>query len=227
MIILQSIIAKRGTTAGKYGWIDGEPEIGIKVLAKLSNESCSIGLNDASIVTYDGTNTNFFKEISEKYNNSNLMVQEFISGLEVEVPFVNSSSIYVFEPLGISVEGNIKLGDKILDFFTRNSGGKFNYYDFAALHADLSNNIKEEVAKVAKLLGIEGIGRIDFRITQDLSRYCITDINCNPHITKTMSVYKAMQKLGFVEYIDTLELLIGSALDRMSESKKEMLAKDM
>jgi len=195
----------------KYGWILGKPLNGEKIIVKLINESSSIGLTSENIFLYDDLSDKKVKYIANKYK-SDVIVQKFISGYEIEVPFIHTDECYVFDPIGISLQEDEKLEDNILDYDIRDKH-KFGFYNFKKRFPELTLSIKTEVKSVAKLLNIEGIGRIDFRI-DNFNNYYITDINANPHITKSMTVYYAMKSLGFENYADTLKMFIGTAISR-------------
>ncbi len=195
----------------KYGWISEKPLCGEKVIVKLINESSSIGLTYDNVFVYNEKSDKKVRQIANKYK-TDVVVQKFISGFEVEVPFILTNECHVFDPIGISLEGQANLNDGILDYEIRGNH-KFGFYDFNKQFPDLSKKIMLEVKNVAKFLNIEGLGRIDFRIDNQ-QNYYITDINANPHITKSMTVYYAMQKLGFEDYADTLKMFIGTAISR-------------
>ena len=63
-----------------------------------------------------------------------------------------------------------------------------------------------------KLLGIEGFGRVDFRIDLD-GNYYITDVAANPHLTKGMSFNYAFRE-NDMEYQEMLEVLLATTISR-------------
>ena len=196
----------------RYQWLFGKPTEGEKIIVKLTNESSSIGLTYENIMTYSDDADKKISALSEKYD-ADLIVQEFLAGYEIEVPFINSKDCRAFNPIGISLNGQKDLGNNILDYEIRGDH-LFNFYDFSELFPQTSESIRQTVQTVALLLNIEGIGRVDFRVNALTEQYYITDINANPHITKSMTVYYAMKKMGYNEYISTLLLLIGATINR-------------
>lgn len=199
------------------GWFhENKPIEGEKVIAKLNGETSSIGLNNENIFTYCLDKDKFIRELSLTYNQP-ILVQSFISGYEVEVPVVISGDISeVVLPVGISVNGIQKLNDIILDYETRKNL-KFGFYNFKLLNSSLAKNIERCTIDVVKLLGIEGFGRVDFRI--DLNgNYFITDVATNPHITKGMSFNYAFSENG-MRYQDMLDTLIATTIYRYKNRK--------
>lgn len=199
------------------GWLQGKkPLEGEKVIAKLNGETSSIGLNNENIFKYSGDKDKFIKELSLTYNQP-VLVQSFISGYEVEVPVViNGDIIEVVLPVGISVNDNKKLDDTILDYETRKNL-KFGFYNFQLFDLSLAKKIEKCAIDVVQLIGIEGFGRVDFRIDMN-GNYFITDIATNPHITKGMSYNYAFSENG-LQYQDLLETLIGTTIYRYKNRK--------
>ena len=62
------------------------------------------------------------------------------------------------------------------------------------------------------MFGIEGFGRVDFRIDME-GKYYITDIAANPHLTKGMSFNYAFKENG-MEYQEMIETLIALTISR-------------
>lgn len=194
------------------GWFDGLPLVGTKVIAKLENQCSSIGIDDNSVFIYNKEKDSYLKELTETYN-SRLVVQKFIGGYEVEVPFIYDGKIFcTLKPQGISINKQIEIGDEFLDY---NSRGKhlFDFYDFDEKFPEITAKIISVVEKIAKVIDIQGIGRIDFRVNSNLDFY-VTDINSTPHLIDVASPAEALRKIGFKEYASLLHLIIGITLSR-------------
>jgi len=185
--------------------LDKKPLFGEKVIAKLNGETSSIGLTKDNVFIFDESKEDFIKTLSQSYGQP-VIVQAFIEGYEVEVSVVNDGiACEVVLPVGISINGSKKLDEAILDYEARKNlaFGFYNYRDYCP-----STSFKlEECAKQAiKVLGIEGFGRVDFRIDSS-GNFSITDVAANPHLTKGMSFNYAFQENG-MNYNDMLEALI-------------------
>lgn len=199
------------------GWLhEKKPLEGEKVIAKLNGETSSIGLNIENIFTYSPDKDKFIRELSLTYNQP-VLVQSFISGYEVEVPVISNGDIAeVVLPVGISVNDNQRLDDSILDYETRKNL-QFGFYNFELFNSSLAERIENCAINVVQLLGIEGFGRVDFRIDVN-GNYFITDVATNPHITKGMSYNYAFSENG-MQYQDMLETLIATTIYRYKNRK--------
>lgn len=194
------------------GWFDGSPQIGTKVIAKLENQCSSMGIDDNSVFIYNKNKDTDLIKTAQKYN-SRLVVQKFIKGYEVEVPFIYDGKVFLaLKPQGISINGAIEIGDNYLDYNARGNH-LFDFYNFDELFPDTITDIILSVEKMAKIINIQGMGRIDFRVTPDLKFY-VTDINSNPHLIEVASPAEALRKIGFKEYASLLHLIIGITLSR-------------
>ncbi len=193
----------------KIGWLNSlEPPVGLKVIMKPVYESASIGIDNNSITYVTEELGEFINETMRSLNQP-IIVQEFIEGYEAEVPvIIDSNKIYTFNPVGISINKNRLLEDRILtykDVFN----DSYQFYQFN----ELSNKINEEIikcaGKCAEILGMEGFARIDFRVTKE-GKYYISDVSTSPHIIRHSSYAFSFYNLGF-EYATLPVMLIGVA----------------
>lgn len=194
----------------RNGWIAGKcPPIGETVIIKVNSESSSIGLTQSNIVKYNLTTDAQILEISKKYN-QDVIVEKFVCGFETEVPIlISSTECCSLFPAGISVENNICLGNKILDYDIRGNH-KFNHYNFEEVNPELAAKLEKLTEDIATAIGIKNMGRIDYRI-DSVGNIYVTDIATNPHITKSMTFYYEYKKFGLT-YANVLDTLIGLAL---------------
>lgn len=194
------------------GWFDGSPQVGTKIIAKLENQCSSMGIDDDSVCIYSKDKDRDLIEIAQKYS-SRLVVQKFIEGYEVEVPFIyDGKNFHALKPQGISIRGNIEIGNNYLDYKARGNH-LFDFYDFDEKFPDTAADIISSVEKMAKIINIQGMGRIDFRVNSDFQFY-VTDINSNPHLIEVASPAESLRKIGFKKYASLLHLIIGITLSR-------------
>lgn len=196
-------------------WVTSKPLPGTKVITKLSNQSSSIGLEtQEAVFIYDSTSDENIKYLAHRYEQP-VLVQEFISGREVEVPvFFDGRKAFCLPPSGIEVNNDFMLKDKILTNHIRCHGG-FSMYNFDETFQNDSINLREQTANIVKFLDLQGLCRIDYRIDKENNAYVI-DINCNPHLTETSSVYGGFRYLGISNYSDMLLALLGVTIKRNS-----------
>lgn len=194
------------------GWFDGKPLFGTKVIAKLENQCSSMGIDNDSVFIYCNEQDDFLSKIAKAYN-SRVVVQKFIEGYEVEFPFIyDGKEFYSLKPQGISINEKIEIGDEFLDYNSRGNH-LFGFYDFDAKFPELTIKIISTVEKIAKIIDIQGMGRIDFRVDSKLDFY-VTDINSTPHLIEIASPAESLRKIGFKEYSSLLHLIIGITISR-------------
>lgn len=194
-----------------FGWFNGMPQEGQKIIIKLNREASSIGLSKDNIFVYNKSTDSKIKTLSECYSQP-VIVQRFISGYEVEVPCLVTNDLSIaFEPTGISVDNNNNLGNQILDYSIRGNHF-FDFYEFNTIDKELSQAIQRTTECVSKKMSLFGLARIDFRINNQ-KEFFITDVSSNPHITKSMTFYYLYQKLGYT-YTEVLLTLLGMSIER-------------
>lgn len=197
-----------------HGWIlKNKPPIDEKVILKLNYETSSIGLGKNNIFNYDESKDSLIDAISQKYK-QDVIIQKFIYGYETEVPFIYGKNSFVFPPVGIKLEDNKTLGDKILDYEIRKNH-PYEFYDFKQECPEAASKIQECTQWIASSLNISGLGRIDYRITPK-QQYFVTDIATNPGYGDFSSTYHIFKSFGY-SYSEMLTILVGITLDKYIE----------
>ena len=130
------------------------------IYAKPLYESSSIGISKNNI--FNGNNISYaYLNTLIKNLKQPLLIQEFISGYEIEVPIlVGKQSLYAFSPVVLHKNNNsLIIGDEILDYNLI-----FNDdYTFSSLPNNINDKeVKETAIKTAELLGLKGLCRVDF-----------------------------------------------------------------
>jgi D-alanine-D-alanine ligase len=167
------------------GWLeDKHPAKGSKVIAKLTYESASLGLEHSSVFTVAGDLDERLHRLAKEFRQP-ITVQSFVAGWEVEVPVIIAE--YGFAPMavGISKAGETLLGDAFLtyeDVYADNYG----FWNFENFAGDIAAMARSSALQAAELLGFKGFARIDYRITENGLAF-ITDVSTSPHITKHSS----------------------------------------
>jgi D-alanine-D-alanine ligase len=194
------------------GWLRGlHPESGRKVIAKLNYETSSIGLGVENIFDFNLDVETFIHSLSQTYQ-QDIVVQAFIPGYEVEVPVVIGKQRFAIAPMGVYYRDLEPLGTGILDY----EGRKAHTYHFADFHqvsAAIAEQLEQCAVETAASLGIQGLGRIDFRVTETDSIPYITDIATNPGIHRNTSIYQGFEDLGYT-YQDMMTILVGLTISR-------------
>lgn len=191
------------------GWLFGsKPLQRQEILLKPIYESASIGIDANSLQFYtDELDT----EIQVRNNEMQqpIIAQEFIEGYEVEFPiYVNQNNIFPLLPVGLSLSDNEpRMGKNFLDY-ERIYFDQYNFYDFRK-NETYNNEIESIVKKVALLLGMHGLCRVDFRI-KNKNHFYITDVSTNPHFISHSSVHFAFKLLGLPETFIAKSILLSA-----------------
>lgn len=175
------------------GKVLGEVFESSKYIRKEISESASINLSEDSIIDdFDWENV----------GTQDFLLQEFIEGIEVEVPFFNIRGDYIIlDPIKISTHSEI-LTSELSD----NNG-----YIFESLEDSfLCEKLKAATQKLAQYLGITTYGRVDFRIKSDRS-FFVFDVATMPYTTKHSSFNYNFEQYGLT-LTDVHKLVILSSL---------------
>lgn len=181
----------------RFGWLlNQSPPKNEKIILKPVHESASIGIDRNSITMFNHNLEGEIRKLSESFQQP-IIIQPFISGYEVEIPIVCSDGVcYALGAAGIAINDSYLLGDQILTYDIVYND-QYKFYDFSTMFdPKVVNSIKACAEKCGQILGIEGLGRIDFRITTN-GNFVVTDISTNPHIVKHSSYGYVFKNLGF------------------------------
>lgn len=195
-ILSESGVCVPDTWLYSGGWLlNKKPALKTKIILKPIYESASIGIDKSSMQLYS-------PELDQQIHNRStqhkqpIIAQKFISGYEVEVPLVciNDTAIQL-PPVGIAVDGEQNLKNTFLDY-ERIYFDRYSFYDFTNKKPFIARQLCECARRVARILGMQGLCRIDFRIDSD-GTYYVTDVSTNPHFVKHSSVSYAFQIAGY------------------------------
>lgn len=176
------------------GWFHEPPATGDRLIVKPNYEAASIGI-DALNICGGAAIHKKVRQLESIYHQE-ILAERFISGYEVEIPIIVSNHVpTAFFPVGINLNGNKKMGDRILDYDLR-SVDAYEYYDFSLENPQAAEAAIDAAVRTAEILNINGFGRVDFRISESRGIY-VTDIATNPHYTAGSSYEFLFQQLGF------------------------------
>lgn len=187
----------------KHGWLgSNEPPQNTKIIAKPAFESASRGIKNDNIMFYDSQALSYIQNLSKEFE-QDIIVQEFISGIEVEVPILNIEKPYALNPVGI------KLADSSMDGIITYKDAFDENYSFYSLQNSslfLSNKLKEIAEKAVNILNLGLYSRVDFRVDCNETPYII-DISTHPYILKHSSFSYAFLEYGYT-YNDLIKLIV-------------------
>lgn len=182
-------------------WENGAPPNDTHVICKPCSESASQGIDETGVFT---TATDLF----ECFYGTECIVQEFVDGIECEVPvFRIGNQTIALPPVGIDLRGRCILDEQASNEYL---------YDFYPLSNVVSPNAVEAICECAKkafnLLQMDVYGRIDFRINSQGIPY-IFDVSTMPYTIKHSSFAYDFYQLGY-SYSDIYQAIISAALQR-------------
>ena len=173
-------------------WLrDKRPPNGLKIIVKATYEAASIGLSKECVRTCDQSLEEFARSHSHILRQP-LTVQEFIDGYEIEVPVFSAPEAYAPGAIGISIGGLRQLGENFLDYNCLDDR-VYDFFDFAKENENLSATLRSVTEQAATVLGIAGVGRIDFRVRPS-GEFYITDMQTMPDIYRHSSVHMVLTR---------------------------------
>ena len=191
------------------GWFLEPPTTDVPLIVKPNYEAASIGIDASSICNGFAVNEKV-RQLASIYHQE-IVAERFISGYEVEVPVIVSHNVATdFFPVGINLDSNKKMGNRILDYNLRGVDA-YDYYDFTLENPQAAQVVLDATIRTAQILNINGFGRVDFRILDNGETY-VTDIATNPHYTVRSSYEYLFKQLG-LNYDDMIACLVATSVE--------------
>lgn len=187
-------------TFGNYNIL--ESFLDTTILLKNVYESASIGLSIDNKIYLTKDKMKIADMILRRMKTKQLLIQEYISGLECEVLVIQfKGKYYALEPIEIVINGN--------DFLDSLTSNLYNY-SFRklsdSLNLEIIEKIKKQAAKAAQILNIKDYARFDFRIKKD-QPYLI-DIAGTPYTIKHSSVAFLFENIMRLDYKDIYKTIM-------------------
>ncbi|MBB3399151.1 D-alanine--D-alanine ligase family protein [Rhizobium sp. BK060] len=181
-------------------------ELGLPLFIKPARQGSSVGVSKVTSAE------SFAAALAEGFrHDSKLLAEEFIAGREIEFSVLEHADGSLF----VSLPGEIAPAEAH-GFYSYEA--KYIDQNGAALRvpAQLPKEIEDELRRTAanafKALGCDGMARVDFFLTPDMS-FVVNELNTIPGFTNISMYAKAMAASG-VSYAEVLDRLIERALSR-------------
>lgn len=187
------------------------------LIVKPNFEGSSKGITSDSVVDDEAALNARLEEMLREYPDG-LLVEEFIVGRDVTVPFLSGvgedggvlePAAYIFAPAAVAGRKHV-----IYDYDLKNE-----HEDAVSLQvpAELPAGVRAELvrhtATAMRVLGIRDLGRADFRLDED-GRVHFIEVNALPSLEPGASIYLSAARAGLPTVDDVLNHVIGLAANR-------------
>lgn len=200
--------------------IEGSLGVPVPAIVKPNYEGSSKGIGDDSVAR-DWRTMRALVEKMVKVYPAGVLVEEFVAGHDVTVPFIE----------GLGDDGVLAPVEYVIPEGVRS---KYNLYDYclkntdpqrvavrcpAELPRDVLSRIKAVSKQVVRALGVRDVARIDFRLGED-GRIYFLEVNALPSLEPEASLFAASKREG-LSYEQTVERVVKSAAVRFGLHKPD------
>jgi D-alanine-D-alanine ligase len=202
-------------TARDLPYLEKEGSLGVAVpaIVKPNYEGSSKGISDESVAR-DWKSMRLLVEKLVKQYPAGVLVEEFISGVDVTVPFIEGlGEDGVMAPVEYVIAESARSKYNIYDYRLKNTdSAKVNVRCPAELPRDVQARIKTISKIVVRTLGMRDVARIDFRLADD-GRIYFLEVNALPSLEPGASLFAASKREGLA-YAETIGQVVKSAAVR-------------
>jgi D-alanine-D-alanine ligase len=117
------------------------------------------------------------------------------------------------DPYGTSGLGEIVPSGEFYDFNAKYVDGKSDCLLPAPLAKPLAKRLRAAASEICRVLGVEGLARVDFLLERGTQRWVLNEINTLPGFT-SISMYPKLWRQEGMSYRSLISRLIGLALER-------------
>lgn len=183
-------------------------QLNLPFFVKPANLGSSVGISKVK------SKKEFKKAISKAFEyDTKILIEEYIKGREIECSVLGNEN-----PIA-SIAGEVIAND---DFYTYEA--KYINENGAVLNipAKLDKKTQKKIQALAirtfKILSCEGLGRVDFFLTEN-GDILVNEINTLPGFT-SISMYPKLWEISGIKYTDLITKLIELALERYRKEQK-------
>ena len=186
-----------------------EKELKYPCFVKPANLGSSVGINKAN---------NFNElmnalEVAFRYDNK-VVVEEFVKAREVEIGVLGNG------PYVLSSIGEIRTSAEFYDYEAKYISTNQNQI---IIPAEIPLHIQQEIRaiaeKVARVINVKGLSRIDFFYVEEQNKVLVNEINTLPGFTKFSMYPMLFAEIG-ISYKDLITKLIDLAIENQQTKKR-------
>jgi D-alanine-D-alanine ligase len=187
---------------------NGRPPLGVRVIAKSTFESWSVGISADSVFVVDNTCDDRVREIAERIGQA-VTVQEFIGGREVSVPLFACPHLVVGPPVQALLARAPVDPDAIVTIDDHLAEDGVSYPQFDSDTA-LTAQLQQDTVGAFDALELEHFARLDFRVDASDCPW-LFDVAVSPGISRQSAAYSSLSHLDLA-YPEFLRVVIGATL---------------
>ena len=204
---------------------DGSLGVPVPAIVKPNYEGSSKGIGDDSVAR-DSRSVRALVEKLVKAYPAGVIVEEFIPGVDITVPFIEGlGDEGVMAPVEYVIDAGARSKYNIYDYRLKNTeAGRVNVRCPAELPRDVLARIKSISRVVVRSLGMRDVGRIDFRLAED-GRIYFLEVNSLPSLEPGASLFAAARREG-LSYEQTIAQVVKSAAVRWGLQTPQSPAQD-
>jgi D-alanine-D-alanine ligase len=183
------------------------------VIVKPNYEGSSKGIGDEAVARDSRVLLDMLPRSLRKYP-SGLLIEEFIPGSDVTVPFVEGlGDEGVLMPVDYVIEPGARTRFNIYDYRLKSSeAGRVSVRCPPDLPRDVVSRLRSLAKTAIRTLGIRDLARIDFRLGED-GRIYLLEVNALPSLEPGASTFSAAAREG-LDFDATLGAVVASAARR-------------
>lgn len=212
-----------GIPTPRWQFVDNDSPLEVEslrfpVIVKPNFEGSSKGISADSVVESVDALKELVATLLDQYP-AGILVEEFIVGRDLVVPFIE----------GVSAETGGVLEPAVYDYRAEYAAAqKYTVYDYSMktngfdavsvrVPADISEETRAMAMRLSKrafqVLGVRDMGRIDFRVTDEGSLYFL-EVNALPSLEEGASIFLSAGLIGLKSPAQVLDAIIQSAARR-------------
>ena len=205
-IATKELLLKNGVPTPKFQRFKNcreeiNPELAFPLIAKPSNEDCSLGIDSLSVLTTKKQAYGKIEKICKAYVEPTL-VEEYIPGRELNVSILGNGLKAEILPISEIIFGpSFKGKFQVVDFAAKWFEDSVAYRETTGVcPAKLDPAVQKEVEEVAKkaflLTGCRDYARVDIRLSTDGTPY-VLEVNANPGIGPEDGMIRSAKAAGY------------------------------
>lgn len=182
------------------------------VIVKPNFEGSSKGIAEDAVATHPSALGGLLAQALRAYP-SGVLVEEFVAGTDVTVPYVEGTRDGVLEPVEVIIAPEDQGRMNLFDFRLKNQEpGRVQFRCPSDLPRDVVARLKAVTRLAVRTLRLRDVARVDFRVAED-GRLHLLEANALPSLARDGSLLAAAAREGLT-FDETIAEVVASAARR-------------